>query len=147
MKRNRLGPVVLALVVGLLPGCGRPPIETESESKAVKVEPIEGTDLNRVTVTAEAAERLDIQMAPVRSIALSGKTRKAIPYASLVYDVSGNTWAYTSPESLTFVRMAVTVDYIEGDLAILTSGPPAGTQVVTVGVAELYGSENEFEEE
>lgn len=147
MKLNRLGPVMLALVFGLLPGCGRPPIETESESKAVKVEPIEGSDLNRVTVTAEAAKRLDIQMAPVRSIALSGKTRKAIPYASLVYDVSGNTWAYTSPESLTFVRMAVTVDYIEGDLAILTSGPPAGTQVVTVGVAELYGSENEFEEE
>ena len=147
MKLNRLGLMVLALVVGLLPGCGRPPIETESASKAVKVEPIEGSDLNRVTVTAEAAQRLDIQMAPVRSIALSGKTRKAIPYASLVYDVSGNTWTYTSPESLTFVRMAVTVDYIEGDLAILTSGPPAGSQVVTVGVAELYGSENEFEEE
>ena len=144
---HRLGTMAIALAVWLQPACAKPPIETETESKAVKVEPIEGSDLSRVIVTAEAAERLDIQMAPVRSLAVSGKTRKVIPYASIVYDVDGNTWAYTSPESLTYVRTPVTVDYIEGELAVLTSGPPAGTQVVTVAVQELYGSEEEFEEE
>jgi hypothetical protein len=39
------------------------------------------------------------------------------------------------------VRSAIDVASIEGDRALLTSGPPVGTTVVTVGVAELYGAE------
>jgi len=30
---------------------------------------------------------------------------------------------------------------VSGDMAVLQSGPPAGTQVVTTGAAELLGSE------
>jgi hypothetical protein len=64
-----------------------------------------------------------------------------IPYAAVIYDLHGETWTYTSPEPLTFVRQAITVDYIEGDMAVLSDGPAAGTQVATVGVAELYGAD------
>jgi hypothetical protein len=48
---------------------------------------------------------------------------------------------YTNPEPLVFVRHAIVIDYIEGDLAILSEGPDAETAVVTVGAAELYGAE------
>jgi hypothetical protein len=47
---------------------------------------------------------------------------------------------------LTFVRHALEVEAIEGNEAILSEGPPAGTLVVTVGTAELYGAEFEFQE-
>jgi hypothetical protein len=39
------------------------------------------------------------------------------------------------------VREAVVIERIKDDLAYLQEGPPAGTQVVTVGVPELYGAE------
>ena len=39
------------------------------------------------------------------------------------------------------VRDGVVVELIEGDNAYLKEGPPAGTLVVTVGVSELYGTE------
>lgn len=67
--------------------------------------------------------------------------RKIIPYAAVLYGVHGETWVYTNPEPLVFIRTAITVDYIEGDLAILLEGPEVGTPVVTVGAAELFGTE------
>ncbi len=68
-------------------------------------------------------------------------TRKVVPYASILYDVRGDTWVYASPEPLVFVRHAVVVDYIDEQWAVLSDGPPAGTPVVSVGVAELLGTE------
>jgi hypothetical protein len=43
---------------------------------------------------------------------------------------------------LTYVREEVTVADIDGDSAILSSGPDVGAVVVTVGAAELLGAEN-----
>jgi len=127
--------------------CGRPSVSEEAGSRAVKVEHIEGSDLSRVTVTELAAKRLDIQTAVVRTVLVRGTLRKVIPYAAILYDTEGRTWAYTMAAPLTFVRSPVSVDYIEGDVAVLTEGPAVGVAVVTVGAAELYGSEEEFEEE
>jgi hypothetical protein len=42
---------------------------------------------------------------------------------------------------LTFVPQEVVIARIDGDTAILTSGPAPGTEVVTVGAAELLGAE------
>jgi hypothetical protein len=75
------------------------------------------------------------------SLAGSGAQRKIIPYGAVLYDAHGDTWTYTSPEAMVFVRHAIAIDYIEGDLAILTDGPATGTLVVTSGAAELYGAE------
>jgi hypothetical protein len=66
---------------------------------------------------------------------------KVIPYAALLYDLHGETWVYTSLEPLVYVRHPIVVDYIDGDLAVLSEGPPAGTEVVTAGAAELFGAE------
>jgi len=71
----------------------------------------------------------------------SGEPQRVIPYSAVIYDATGKTWAYTNPEPLTFVRHAIDVEYIEGDLAVLKDGPAVGTPVVTAGAAELLGVE------
>ena len=138
--RNRL--IVLVVIVAglLLAACGGQTSDDEvSGSEPAKVEPVHGTDLNRVILSAKAAERLDIQTAPVQSEG-SG-TETVIPYAAVLYDPNGETWTYTNPEPLAFVRQDIKVDRIEGDLAFLLDGPPSGTAVVTVGATELWGIE------
>lgn len=71
----------------------------------------------------------------------SGTRRKVVPYSAVLYGLNGETWAYTSPKPLVFVRRPIKVDYVDGDLAILSDGPTSGTRIVTVGVAELFGTE------
>ncbi len=104
---------------------------------------VQGTDLSRVTLTAKAIQRIDLKTDLVREqpVSRSASARKVVPYSSLIYDAHGQTWVYTSPEPGTFVRHKVAVDYIEGDLVVLNAGPPTGTVVASVGVAELYGAE------
>jgi len=41
------------------------------------------------------------------------------------------------------VRQEISIDRVDGDSVMLSDGPPAGTEVVTVGAAEVYGSEFE----
>jgi hypothetical protein len=108
-----------------------------SKNEPATIEPVEGTDLNRITLTAEAAERLDVQTVSVRDV--EGKT--VIPYSAVIYDPEGGTWTYTSPEPLTFLRHSIAIERIDGEQAFLSDGPQPGTAVVTVGAAELYGTE------
>lgn len=75
------------------------------------------------------------------SLSDGGIARKVVPYTALLYDINGDTWIYTSPASLVFVRHSVQVDYIDNEWVVLSDGPPAGTGVVVIGVAELYGTE------
>jgi hypothetical protein len=76
-------------------------------------------------------------------LSLSGgdTPRKVVPYAAVLYGVNGETWVYTNPEPLVFVRQPIVIDYVEDDLAVLSEGPEAGTEIVTVGAAELFGAE------
>jgi hypothetical protein len=120
---------------------GIPVSAVESESEPAHVEPIEGSELSRVTLSEKAAQRLNIQTAQIRDEQVGETTRQVIPYSALIYDPSGATWAYTNPEPLVYVRESITVDTIQGDLVVLSAGPPSGTTVVTVGAAELYGTE------
>ena len=71
----------------------------------------------------------------------SEEKRKIVPYAAVLYDSKGNTWVYTSPKEFVFIRHAIIIETIAGDEVFLGSGPPAGTAVVTVGGAELFGTE------
>jgi hypothetical protein len=104
------------------------------------VERIDGSDISRVTLTAKAAERLGMETAQVEKM---GAARTVVPYGAVLYDAHGDTWVYTSPQPLVFVRHAIRIETIEGDRAILSEGPPAGTAVVTFGAAELLGTEFE----
>jgi hypothetical protein len=93
-------------------------------------------------LTAEAAQRIDLQTAVVRTEGEGAAERTIVPYSAIVYETDGATWVYTSTEDLSFVRDRIVVEDIEGDRAVLLEGPAAGTEVVTVGVAELFGAEN-----
>lgn len=64
-----------------------------------------------------------------------------VPLASLVRDMSGGSWVYVRVDSQTFTRQRVDVVRIFGDRAVIALGPPPGTEVVTAGAAELFGTE------
>jgi hypothetical protein len=67
--------------------------------------------------------------------------RKLVPYSAVLYDLRGDTWTYMRSAPLTFVRQRVTLDYIDGETAVLLDGPAAGSDVVSIGATELFGSE------
>jgi hypothetical protein len=125
-----------------LSACTQTAAEAIGGEEPAKVEHLEGTDdLSRITVDPKAVERLGIQTVAVREATVAGKPRKVVPYGAVLYDADGKTWVYVSPEPNVYVREAITVDFIEGDWAVLKAGPAVGTTVVSVGVAELYGTE------
>jgi hypothetical protein len=138
----RLLILIAILAVFPLAACA-PAAAPEEEEKPVTLEPIAGTDLNRITLTEKAAERLGLETAPV--VAQEGQM--VVPYAALLYDPSGQAWVYVNVGPLAFERQQVTVDAIDGDKVVLSKGPEAGANVVTLGATELFGSESEFEEE
>jgi hypothetical protein len=138
--RTRWIGLALTIAAVSLTGCTQVSTDYEREHEPVEVEPIEGTDLHRIVLEAEAAERLGIETVPVRAMEGS-ETLQVIPYCALLYDAHGDTWAYTSPADLTYVRETISVDHIEGDEVVLSDGPSSGTEVVSVGVAELFGAE------
>jgi hypothetical protein len=132
----------LLLVAAAVPLAGCTEVETESATgyEPSKLEPVKGEDdLQRVTFTEEGARRVDLQTAPIRRSA----RHTVVPYASLIYDPEGKTFVYTSPKPLEYLREQVEVDRIEGDRVLVSDGPPVGTRVVTVGAAEVYGTELE----
>jgi len=116
--------------------------ETATHHEPAKLEPIKGTDVKRVTFSAEGAKRIGLQTAAIRG----SSQGKVMPYAAVIYDAEGDAFTYTSPERLTYVRQKVEIDHVDGDRVVLSGGPPAGTEVVTVGAAEVYGSEFEVAE-
>lgn len=133
---------LLLLAVLPLAACGGED-EAAAADEPATVELVEGSDdLYEITLTAEAAERVDLQTAVVRTEGEGTDERTIVPYAAIVYEIDGETWVYTSPEDLKFVRERVVVEEIDGDRAVLTEGPAAGTEVVTVAVAELFGAEH-----
>ena len=134
---------VLLLATLSVAGCQGGDEDAAAADEPAKVEPVEGSDgLFQVTLTAQAAERIDLQTAVVRTESEGAAERAIVPYSAIVYETDGETWVYASTDDLSFVREHVSVQEIDGDRAILSEGPPAGTEVVTVGVAELFGAEH-----
>ena len=137
--------LVTLLVLAALPlsGCAKVATATPTKPKPFKVEKPEGTSLTRLRIEQRVFDRIRIKTSTVRQVERFGgdTSRKVVDYSAVVYEPKGDTAVYTNPEPLVFVRQPVKVDYIEGDVAVLADGPPAGTAVVTVGTAELLGME------
>jgi len=159
---------VLLIVALALAGCGNGQ-GTSGYVAPDKVQPIPGTNLNRVTLTEPAMQDLGIQTTPVRTArSVTPKPKPAptatstpatkptptarpttvtavsltvIPVTAVIYDPRGNSWTYTIVGPRAFARQAIVIDHIVGDEAFLRSGPPVGTPVVTVGAPELLGAE------
>jgi len=130
-----IGAVLLAAVS--ITACGKSGAEPDAVGPA-SVDTIPGSDLSRVTLTDEAAKRIDLK---TQAVTQGTGAETEIPYAALLYDPDGKTWTFVKSGELSFERASITVDHIEGDIAYLVAGPPVGTEVVTVGAAQLYGAE------
>ena len=141
MKRSLAGLACVAVLI--LTGCGGTIAdEYVIEHQPYSLEPIEGEEVLRVTLTEAAVEHAGIETAPVEK---RGSTL-VVPYDAVYLDAHGEFWVYTNPEPLVFVRAPIEIARETSTQAILSDGPPARTQVVTVGVPELYGSETQFAE-
>jgi hypothetical protein len=117
---------------------------SESTYSPTSVKPVKGRDdAQQVTFTAQAAQRAGLRTATVRA---SGRGRTSVPYASLIYDDTGRTYAFVSLKPLVFLRERLDVDHVSGDRVVLRHGPPTGTRVVTTGAAEVYSAEFGVEE-
>jgi hypothetical protein len=103
-----------------------------------RVEATTDAKIKKITLTPKAAERLGILIDEVRA---DPSGRLIVPYASVLYDLSGRAWVYVSAEPLTFVRGPVEIDTIKGDNVYLTDGPPVGTKVLAAGVPQVFGTE------
>jgi hypothetical protein len=129
-----LGTVLIALSVT---ACTHADEEAGPKYAPATLGSADAAGVKTVTFTDDAAHRVRLQTSP----AVASGRRVAVDYAALIYDKKGQSWVYTVPQPLTFVRTKVTVDQIEGNRATLSVGPAPGVQVVTTGAAEVYGAE------
>jgi hypothetical protein len=138
--RRRYGIAGLLAAVGLtLAGCGSTTAQgadTAPAEVASAVQPEDGSP-SVVTLSEEAEGRLGMTTVAVEAT----PDGLVVPYASVVYEADGSSWVWVRTEPLTYQRSAITISGIAGDRVTLSAGPPAGTQVVTVGAAELVGVE------
>jgi hypothetical protein len=135
MKRFARSLVCLAVVGLVLTGCNQASTSAPKE-EAIHIEE-QASGLKQLTLSERAAERLGVEVAEVAG---SGSSL-TVPYAAVIYDAQGKTWSYVNMAPLVYLREEIVVDRIDGDTAILSKGPAAGTSVVTTGSAELYGAE------
>jgi hypothetical protein len=123
-----------------LAACGTAPApELTSPARVV---PVAGSSVPRLVLTPGAVQRLGIQTQPVAAAAPpAAGAAEVIPYAAVVYDTDGSSWTYVQTAADTYMRQRITVTVIRGEVALLSAGPPVGAPVVTVGSAELLGTE------
>ena len=132
--RHFAGPLLLA---SLLAACGGAVSDEHVIEQPASVEEVDDGEVARVTLTESAAERLDITTVAVES----GGKGLVVPSDAIYLTADGLWWVYTNPEPLVFLRHEINITNEQGGLAVLSAGPPVGTEVVTVGVPELYGTE------
>jgi hypothetical protein len=135
----RRGTTILAVLAltAVLSGCSQAVLEATSPP-GFHLEDIEGSEVKRVILSEDTAERLGVETAEVDS-GVGGQT--TIPAAAVFYAADGGAWVYTSPEERVYVRVPIKVAVIKSGVAQLTDGPALATKVVTQGVAQLFGTE------
>ncbi|MGQ0703007.1 MAG: efflux RND transporter periplasmic adaptor subunit [Gemmatimonadales bacterium] len=82
-------------------------------------------------------QRVDITI----QLKVTGPLQRVVPLGAILYDASGGAWVYVAEGNHTYVRKRVILGGFVGEWAVLASGPPPGTPVVTTGAAELFGVE------
>ncbi len=146
MKLSRI--TILALIGAVLTVSGCKQDSVAEKYHPARLDSTEVKGIMRVTLDARAAERIGLATGEVREERVTVKgasvTRRVIPYGALMYDTKGDTWTFTNPSPLVYVRQQVTVEDIDGDRVILSAGPTAGTVVVTVGAPMLMGAEHKY---
>lgn len=73
---------------------------------------------------------------------LAGRTQGlSVPSSAVLRDIYGGEWVYRATGKDTFVRQRIEVASESGGQALLARGLEPGAHVVTVGAAELFGTE------
>ncbi len=134
---RRMGVLAPLALLFLLSGCRDVATEEEVGYEPAKVQEIEGSDEARVTLTEDAAGRIGLDTTPVTS---RGELT-VVPESAVWVDANGDEWVYTNPETLVFIRAQVVVDRYQEGSAFLSDGPAPGTEVASIGVPQLIGSE------
>lgn len=135
--RRRPGMLAPLVLVFLLSGCRDVATEEEGGYEPATVELIEGSDEARVTLSEDAAGRIGLDTTSV----MSRGEQTVVPESAVWVDANGDEWVYTNPETLVFVRAQVVVDRYDEGSAFLSDGPAPGTEVASIGVPQLIGSE------
>lgn len=89
------------------------------------------------TSTLRAGERLSVEIPTLGS----QEEHLVIPSNAVLHDIHGGQWVYAQTAEHVYTRKRIQVSRIAGADAVLSSGPAAGTQIVTDGSAELFGTE------
>ena len=77
----------------------------------------------------------------IPSIKRVKEEKLVIPTNAILHDINGGQWVYEQTAPLTYTRRRIQVARFTGDLAVLATGPPVGSKIVTDGSAELFGTE------
>ncbi|MBE8516254.1 hypothetical protein ILP97_01775 [Amycolatopsis sp. H6(2020)] len=146
-KHIRTGALLIAAGLALA-GCAKASGAAAggADEAPAMVEQVPEGEIPAVTLTADAAMRIGLRTGTVSEEKVDGVPRKVVPYSALLYDPKGDVYVYATSAELVFKRAKLVVDTITGDRVVLADGPPAGTTVVTVGAAELFGAEVEIGE-
>lgn len=136
------GGAALALLAGLS-ACSNDAAATAKARDPFVIEKGAGTAPPLLRLEPRAVERLALRTEPAGGAFTDAGIDYAgtVPYTGLLYQPDGQTFVYTNPEPLVFVRASVTVLDIVADVVRLSAGPAAGTPIVTAGAAELMGVE------
>jgi RND family efflux transporter MFP subunit len=106
---------------------------------------------NAVATTVDvhyALDNQDGQLYPGQKLAvtvpLQDETESlVVPFKAILYDIHGGEWVYEQLDPRVYARRRVSVEYVDGDQAVLAAGPQPGRMVVTDGAVELFGTEFE----
>ena len=140
LRRALKGCVVAVAATASLAGCAEIEVPMAEPYEPAHLESAGPDQPARVILTDEAQRRIQLQTTKVR---LEDGDLE-VEHAALVYDKKGKPWVFTVVGPRTYVRAPVKIKEIDDELMILASGPPPGTEVVTVGAIELWGTELEI---
>ncbi|MCB9508566.1 MAG: efflux RND transporter periplasmic adaptor subunit [Deferribacteres bacterium] len=120
------------------------------DGAAFEAQPVQGptlsdanaasTDLYFELQNTEQRFRIGEKVA-VSVVQQSERKGLVVPVAAILYDIQGGTWVYVKTAPQVYTRQRIELQYVVGELALLARGPEAGAEVVTAGVAEIFGTE------
>jgi hypothetical protein len=136
-RQGLLDGVVAGALAFSLAGCAEIEVPTAEPYEPATLETPGPGQPARVILTEEAARRVALQT----SVVQAAGSDVSVDYAALVYDKAGKPWVFTVIGPCSYIRAPVIINEVTDNRVTLSSGPPAGTEVVTVGAIQVWGAE------
>jgi hypothetical protein len=130
----RLGAVLVTVIA--LSGCSHQ-TETNAPPPPAILDPSPGIPMPVVRLSVPGFEALRVRTEQVQAV----PGGLMIPTTAVIYSPDGAAWTYVVLAPMTYTRRRIVIDRVSGSEAFLSSGPAAGTPVVTIGAPELLGTE------